>query len=100
MIFSALKAGIKAARAESKRKRAEKIAPSVRLAVIEYLETCPEPKAAAIIGRIVGAAGLTDASFQRLFKASGDKVIDIHFANGDTATISNRTQSVQGGPGW
>lgn len=100
MIFQAIKAGIKAAREEAKRRRFDRLAPVIKPAVIEYLENCPEAKAVAIVSRVVGAAGLTDIAFQRLFKAAGDKVIDIQFANGDTATISNRQQAIKGGPGW
>lgn len=100
MIFSAIKAGFQAAREESRRKRFDRMAPIIKPIVIEYLEHCPETKAVAIVSRVIGAAGLTDASIQRLFKAAGDKVIDIHFSNGDTATISNRVQYDKGGPGW
>lgn len=75
-------------------------AAAIKIAVSEYLDHLPAERAAAIIPRIIGAAGLTESTFTQLFKLAGDKVIDIHFAGGDTATISRRSIEKTGGPGW
>jgi len=73
----------------------------INAAVADYLDRLPDDALVRIGSRIAGAAGLTDVQFKRMVEAaSGDRVIDIHFGNGDMAIISNRSQVGKSGPGW
>lgn len=73
----------------------------VQEAVAEYLAALPDEKAAALMARIMGAQGLTEANVRRMVETvRGDRTIEIHFGNGDVAIISNRPWSQKAGPGW
>lgn len=73
----------------------------INAAVADYLDRLPDDALVRIGSRIVGAAGLTDVQFKRMIDAiSGERVVEIHFGNGDMAIISNRSQVGKSGPGW
>lgn len=81
--------------------KAEVSRAQVQEAVADYLAGLPDEKAASLIARIIGAQGLTEATVRRMVESvKGERVIEIHFGNGDTAIISNRPWSQKAGPGW
>lgn len=73
----------------------------IRAAVADYLDRLPDEVFMRLGTRIMGAEGLTDAQVKRMIdSASGERVIEIHFNNGDMAVISNRQTARKEGPGW
>lgn len=73
----------------------------VQEATKRYIDSLPDEKIIQLGNKVLGAKGLTDQVFQRMVNAvQGDIEIRIYFAGGDTATISNRHETTQKGPGW
>lgn len=69
--------------------------------VKRYLDSLPEEKLIKIAEKIAGAEELTKDSIKKMIEAvSGDRVITIYFKGGDWATISNRGEATNKGPGW
>ena len=73
------------------------IKPLIEKAVKSYLDGLSEARKA----QIVGALGLTEGVYRSLIEsAKGDLAITIYFADGSTASISNRQTAGKAGPGW
>lgn len=73
----------------------------IKAAVADYLDRLPDETLVRLAPRIMGAAGLTETQYKRLVEtAKGDVVVEIYFANGDRATISQRGVAGRTGPGW
>lgn len=73
----------------------------VKAAVKEYLDQLSDVQFTRLVPKILGAQVLTEAQYKRLVdSATGDKFVEIYFADGTHATISNRELSNTRGPGW
>jgi len=66
-----------------------------------YIESLPDEKIIQLGNKILSANELTDQTFRKLIESvKGDVEVRIYFKGGDMATISNRTDSKNRGPGW
>lgn len=82
-------------------KAKDRLQSHIKAAVADYLDRLPDETLVRLAPRIMGAAGLTETQYKRLVESvKGDVVVEIHFANGDTATISQRGVAGRTGPGW
>ena len=77
------------------------IQKAVNKAVDDYLSRLPDEKIVSVATKIIGAQGLTEQTYKKLVEsASGERIVTIYFGNGDYATISNKQNNSNRGPGW